>query len=85
MAGANIKNAASDQLPKGINTATMELIKEALDSFKEEIKVDDICNNIPISRITVYRYLEYLSQRGVLEKNYRYQQRGRPQTVYTKK
>lgn len=85
MAGANIQNAAAEQLPKGINTTTMELIRKALTPLQGEIGIDDICSAVPVSRITAYRYLEYLSQRGFLEKNYRYQQRGRPQTIYTRK
>lgn len=85
VAGAHGKFALSEALPKGINAATMDLVKKAISTVKGEIDIGTICESLSISRITAYRYLEYLCQEGSIEKGLRYQKVGRPSTVYIHK
>ncbi len=84
VARAHKKNISPDTLPKGINATTMDLIRQALLPLRGEISIDDVCAAVPLSRITAYRYLEYLAQEGFLKKNQRYQRVGRPTTVYVR-
>jgi len=85
VAGARRKNLPLGALPKGINSATMDMVRKALLPLQGEIGIDDICAAVPLSHITAYRYLEHLVQEGFLEKSCRYQHVGRPMTVYTRK
>ncbi len=85
VAGAHAKTSLSEELPKGINATTMELVRKAVAPIKGEIDINVICSALSISRITAYRYLEYLSQEGSIEKSLRYQKVGRPSTVYMHK
>lgn len=95
-AGASLDQASLDETlaakppersaarrPKGINPATAAKILEASRAFGPGFCVDDFAGRVDVSRITIHRYLEYLTDSGVLSKEFRYRKVGRPQAVYS--
>jgi response regulator of citrate/malate metabolism len=57
------RNLAPD-LPKGIDAHKLELIKHWLRANASPISAEEISSQIGISRVTAWRYLEYLCQTG---------------------
>jgi response regulator of citrate/malate metabolism len=71
-------------LPKGIQEQTLRRVEEAIEGFGSCFSIDDLLRGLPLSRATSRRYLEFLSDSGVLEKSLAYRKVGRPMVIYSK-
>jgi len=76
--------AAGDR-PKGINPSTGAMIGKAVAALGPGFGIDDVASALELSRITVHRYLENMVAEGILVKDFKYRQVGRPSAVYSKK
>ncbi|AWB46520.1 two-component system response regulator DcuR [Paenibacillus sp. CAA11] len=84
-----VEEAASNQplldgtLPKGLTEATLRTIWEILrSSSPAELSTEDIAAAAPVSRISVRKYLNYLTEIGALSMEIRYGSVGRPVYMY---
>lgn len=70
--------------PKGLDRNTMRKIKQQIDDFPPErqFSSDEIANLTGISRVTARRYLEFLTEKEILNKEYQYGLVGRPLCMY---
>jgi two-component system, CitB family, response regulator MalR len=72
-------------LPKGLTSSTLQVIIEVIKSKEGSLfSTDDIAESTLISRVSVRKYLKYLTQLGVLEESLTYGI-GRPVYFYTVK
>ena len=72
------------EFPKGIQEQTLRRIKEAIGTFGPCFSIDDLLGVLPLSRATNRRYLEFLTDTGVLEKSLAYRKVGRPTVLYSR-
>lgn len=82
---SNSAQSENEELPKGIQRKTLDII---LDCFKENsswFTVDMISERIGISIVTTRRYLNFLVDRRVLEETINYETGGHPSVLYRKK
>jgi len=83
-----IVNPASEkeeELPKGIQKKTLEIILNYFDTVTYYQSVDMISEKIGISIVTIRHYLNYLVQKKVLEETINYETGGHPSMLYRKK
>lgn len=73
-----------DGFPKGIQEQTLRRVEEAIEGFGPCFSIDDLLGVLPLSRATNRRYLEFLTEAGVLEKSLAYRKLGRPTVLYSK-
>ncbi|MFD8498789.1 response regulator [Amycolatopsis sp. NPDC059657] len=75
---------ASDQssLPKGMSAPTLTAITEALAAAGDGLSAGAAAAAIGASRVTARRYLEYLADNGLAQREPRYGQVGRPEVWY---
>ncbi len=79
--GAHIKTA--EQLPKGIQSQTLELICTSLEeNYAIELTAEEIADRIGLSRVTVRRYMNYLLENGIIVGRMNYETGGRPCMLY---
>ncbi|WP_125153037.1 response regulator [Clostridium rectalis] len=72
-----------EDLQKGINEITLKRIKKILKNYgKEYFTCEEISEKIKLSRVTVRRYLEYMTELGKLNRDVEYGEVGRPKTTY---
>ncbi|MEH7247369.1 response regulator [Neobacillus niacini] len=77
--------AVTDDLPKGLTFSTLQNIINVIKSKEGSLfSTDDIAESTYISRVSVRKYLKYLTQLGVLEESLTYGI-GRPVHFYTLK
>ncbi|RIL31680.1 response regulator [Staphylococcus equorum] len=70
------------KLPKGVTEATLQVIIDKMKSFEEnEFSTDDISKRVNISRVSVRKYLKFLTDIEVLEESLNYGV-GRPINFY---
>ncbi|QQT22715.1 response regulator [Staphylococcus equorum] len=70
------------KLPKGVTEATLQVIIDKMKSFEEnEFSTDDISKRVNISRVSVRKYLKFLTDIEVLEESLNYGI-GRPINFY---
>lgn len=69
-------------LPKGIDAATLERMQRVLEEQPEPISADFAGQRLGVSRITAWRYLEYLASLNLAEVHTQYQSTGRPLKLY---
>ncbi len=67
-----------ERLPKGIDAATLEQIQHILRSTGHALSADDVGDRVGVSRVTAWRYLEYLQQTGFVAVEMEYGSVGRP-------
>ncbi|MCM3693640.1 response regulator [Neobacillus niacini] len=73
------------ELPKGLTSSTLQVIIDVIKSKEGSLfSTDDIAESTLISRVSVRKYLKYLTQLGVLEESLTYGI-GRPVYFYTLK
>ena len=72
------------QLPKGLSTPTMALIRAQFDEPDADYSAMEIAHRVGVSRPTVQRYLSLLVRDGELELSLRYGSAGRPVHRYRK-
>ena len=70
--------------PKSIQEQTLKRVEEAIGNFGPCFSIDDLLGVLPLSRATNRRYLEFLTDTGVLEKSLAYRKIGRPTVLYSK-
>ncbi len=80
-----IDNAVSkiqQELPKGIQEQTCNLIISILETSDGWLTGDDIAQRASLSSVTVRRYLNYLTESGKLKSIVNYETGGRPCMLY---
>ncbi len=71
------------QLPKGLQKKTLNKIRKVFsESPHLPLSCDDVVDAVKLSRITVQRYLSYLSQNDELVQEVNYGTGGRPGSIY---
>ena len=70
------------RLPKGIDETTLEQIRTHLNASGETLSAEQIGQHIGVSRVTAWRYLEYLKEIGVVDLLIDYGGVGRPVKRY---
>lgn len=69
-------------LPKGIEEGTLNRILRLLETREEAVNAEEVGAWVGLSRVTAWRYLEYLLGQGALELDFSYGQPGRPSKLY---
>ncbi|MCQ2528840.1 MAG: response regulator [Saccharofermentans sp.] len=76
-------NMNSNELPKGIQAATLERLREYMKERADiELTVEDIADDIGVSRVTVRRYMNYFLERREIMGRMNYETGGRPSMLY---
>lgn len=75
----------TEELPKGIQKKTLDIILQYFDTTSYWQSVDMISEKIGISIVTVRHYMNYLVSKKVLEETINYETGGHPSTLYRKK
>lgn len=72
----------AEPLPRGIDPHTLERVATILQDAQQPISAEEVGERVGLSRVTAWRYLEYLvkTERAVLE--HQYGQAGRPAKLY---
>ncbi|WP_018467873.1 response regulator [Calidithermus timidus] len=68
--------------PKGIDPTTLEQIQRLLQSAPRPLSADEVGEGVGVSRVTAWRYLEYLQQSGFVQLELSYGAVGRPVKRY---
>lgn len=75
--------AGAIEMQKGLNERTLKRIKGFIKEYKHApFSCDEISIKLGISRVTLRRYLEYLSQTGEVQIDMEYGNVGRPSYIY---
>lgn len=69
-------------LPKGVHFITLKQLLSYLDSQKNSLSCQQIADALTLSKITAWRYLEYLVEKGKVEVTLEYGAIGRPTKHY---
>ncbi|GGQ96995.1 response regulator [Deinococcus ruber] len=72
-------------LPKGIEEGTLGRIRAMLDDEAQALSAEEVGARIGVSRVTAWRYLEYLLAQDVLELDFSYGLPGRPSKLYRRR
>ena len=75
-------NFARQELPKGLNQATLRQIIVYLQGVRFPVTAEHVAEGVRLTRVTVRRYLEYLEQCGLLAAELKYGTVGRPVKVF---
>lgn len=74
---------AAEQLPKGIQPQTLNMICDFMkNNNSDEFTSDIIADKINLSRVTVRRYMNYLLEQGKITGRMNYETGGRPCMLY---
>ncbi|WP_413375476.1 response regulator [Alkalihalobacillus sp. 1P02AB] len=71
------------ELPKGIDSVTLKLIREQLVQSDSSYTIQELSQAVKISTLTVRKYLEYLTQLDEIELDLEYSEKGRPKKLYS--
>ncbi|MGN1400153.1 MAG: response regulator [Bacillus sp. (in: firmicutes)] len=71
-----------DELPKGLNPATMEKILQFIQTKTDPVSAEAVAEGVGLARVTARRYLEYLEKRNKVEIILQYGGIGRPVNRY---
>ena len=71
-----------ESLPKGLDPQTLERVREALGTGEAPLSAEEIGNRVGLSRVSAWRYLEYLDECGSVEAEVIYGSVGRPTKRY---
>lgn len=74
--------SGSPTLPKGLSTATLDLVLRALREARADLSAVDVAGRTGLSRVTSRRYLDHLVRSGKVELTLRYGAAGRPEHRY---
>ena len=76
---ANVRKKSEDLYPKGIQEKTLQMILEEIKKNPSRwMTGDEIAENIGLTGVTVRRYLNYLTEKGILQSMIDYETGGRP-------
>lgn len=78
----NVHIATSSDKGKGICNETFNFVKSVISKRKTSFTAADIAEETKLSRITIRKYLERMSESGVLNTELEYGEVGRPQKRY---
>ncbi len=84
--GGGAPQAAAEVLhPKGIQEKTLETLQEYMQQNRGRwLAADEITETVGLSAVTVRRYMNYMAEAGMVEKEINYGTGGRPSTLYRK-
>ena len=71
-----------DALPKGMSAETLRLVTNRLRAAEAGVSAAEMGDALGASRVTARRYLEHLSESGLVERRSRYGGSGRPEVEY---
>ena len=77
-----LRPPAARSLPKGLTSATVDLVTGVLRDAEGEVSASDVAERSGVSRVTARRYLEHLCADGRAELRMRYGSAGRPEHLY---
>ena len=77
-----LRTGLDEELPKGLSTATRDLVVVALRDALEPVSASDVARIAGLSRVTARRYLEHLAAGGSVEISMLYGTPGRPEHRY---
>ncbi|WP_240500874.1 response regulator [Deinococcus sp. LM3] len=69
-------------LPRGIDPHTLERVAQALADAAQPVSAEEIGEQVHLSRVTAWRYLEHLVRSGRAQLDHQYGQAGRPAKLY---
>ncbi|MFI5956034.1 response regulator [Cryptosporangium sp. NPDC051539] len=70
-------------LPKGMSPESLDAVTAVLRTASEPVSASELAENLGMSRITARRYLEHLTDAGLVTRAARYGRAGRPELEYT--
>lgn len=74
---------SDDPSPKGIQKKTQDTLLSYMRTRSGEwLTADEITENVGISSVTVRRYMNYMAEAGIVEKQINYGTGGRPSALY---
>lgn len=73
------------ELPKGLNEFTMEQVHSGLKSEDKAITAEQLAQKVGMARVTVRKYLQFLSVEGKVHIELQYGNIGRPTRYYSSK
>ena len=71
-----------DTLPKGLSEITLKQVMDAISSRKEPVTAEQLAADLGMARVTVRRYLSYLSKTNRIKMQVEYGKVGRPSNYY---
>ncbi len=78
--GLGVENEAAP--PKGVDVHTLERVAETLAAAPEALSAEEVGARVGLSRVTAWRYLEFLVRSGRAELAHHYGAAGRPAKLY---
>ena len=75
--------AAKPPIPKGIHPLTLNQVTAFLIKQQQPLSSDEIAEGLSMSKITVWRYLEYLVEQKIMNVEQTYGAVGRPRRFYS--
>jgi response regulator of citrate/malate metabolism len=80
----NRYSKTANSLPKGLNTENMDKIMNVLENSDTGLSTDEVATVAGFSRVTAWRYLEYLLSSGTVTVHYvPHPNAGRPTKKYS--
>ncbi len=79
---ASLRGVDTGSLPTGLSEETLESVERALRAAGRGLAAGEVAEQCGMSRVTARRYLEHLTEAGVLRREPRYGGTGRPQVEY---
>lgn len=70
------------RLPKGLDPLTLEGVEGAIGSARQPLSAEEVASRVGLSRVSAWRYLEYLCEQGALIAEMAYGSVGRPTKRY---
>lgn len=77
-----LRHEPASHLPKGIDAATLQKVQLLLQQQQEGVSAESVGQALGASRITAWRYLEYLLASSLIEVDIQYRPTGRPLKLY---
>lgn len=74
----HLKDDRIEELPKGLNQTTLDLVVDYLKNNKQFHTSMELSQDVGIARVTARRYLEYLTDKKVVQVELEYGSVGRP-------
>jgi response regulator of citrate/malate metabolism len=79
---ATLRGNDGARLPKGMSAPTLDAVASALRGAGDGLSASAAGDALGMSRVTARRYLEYLADHGLAQRQPRYGQVGRPELRY---
>ncbi|MCY0906449.1 response regulator [Arthrobacter sp. H14-L1] len=82
LAFASLRAPTTPPLPKGLSETTLSAVVSYLRGVGRAASAYEVMDGLGMSRVTARRYLEYLSDTGIVLRSARYGTPGRPENEY---